>query len=486
YTQYKPRGYYTINQILRNYFKAVMYMGRMYFEISNANPFTQLEENATRPIVQTLQALIISDMMNKVYVHMDNGTRMFFDIWSRIYNVTSYFVGLSDDLTPVDYKKVSLAVFGEIKNVTTFDNITKVAEVIETVKALPPPKISAIGNKNKTAETGMRLMGQRFILDSYIFQMLVHDSVYERYMPTGLDILNVFGYSRAEMLLSTESEEYKKQLEKLKTEIKQMNSTEWTKNLYNGWLYVLQALLKESYNGYPTFMQTDAWKDEKMNTFLGSWTELRHDTILYAKQSYSIGATAAPPPPSFTEEYRCVGYVEPIPLLWSRLTGLINLTLHGLQLLDVLPYIYWQKLTAMRSLTEFLLYVTLKELRGEPLSDAENLAIYDIGVNITRILQDLPERNRETGIVADVHTDPNPPSVSPTGNKVLEEGVGYIFYLIAIFVRADNKLEFAAGPVFSYYEFLQPMSDRLTDEQWREMLSSMPPPLPDWTTSFIP
>jgi hypothetical protein len=35
--------------------------------------------------------------------------------------------------------------------------------------------------------------------------------------------------------------------------------------------------------------------------------------------------------------------------------------------------------------------------------------------------------------------------------------------------------------VYSYYEFLQPASDRLTDEAWRSMLDAGDaPPRPDW------
>ena len=39
----------------------------------------------------------------------------------------------------------------------------------------------------------------------------------------------------------------------------------------------------------------------------------------------------------------------------------------------------------------------------------------------------------------------------------------------------------AAGPVLSYYEFKHPMSNRLTDEAWREMLASpQKPDRPKW------
>jgi len=43
-----------------------------------------------------------------------------------------------------------------------------------------------------------------------------------------------------------------------------------------------------------------------------------------------------------------------------------------------------------------------------------------------------------------------------------------------------------AGPVFSYYEFKQPMSNRLTDEEWKDMLEARAnePARPEWIGSF--
>ena len=42
------------------------------------------------------------------------------------------------------------------------------------------------------------------------------------------------------------------------------------------------------------------------------------------------------------------------------------------------------------------------------------------------------------------------------------------------------------GAIFSYYEFCQPVANRLTDELWREMLTGDDPPqLPEWVVSFM-
>ena len=40
--------------------------------------------------------------------------------------------------------------------------------------------------------------------------------------------------------------------------------------------------------------------------------------------------------------------------------------------------------------------------------------------------------------------------------------------------------------MFSYYEFKWPMSDRLTDDEWTNMLAtSVQPARPDWVSSFV-
>ena len=81
-------------------------------------------------------------------------------------------------------------------------------------------------------------------------------------------------------------------------------------------------------------------------------------------------------------------------------------------------------------------------------------------------------------LIADVHTDPN-------SGQVLEEAVGFSFI---IYVKASikGKDQIVQGPVFSYYEFKQPMSDRLTDEKWQRMLmEGHEPSLPKWTSEFI-
>jgi hypothetical protein len=86
----------------------------------------------------------------------------------------------------------------------------------------------------------------------------------------------------------------------------------------------------------------------------------------------------------------------------------------------------------------------------------------------------------KTTIIADVHTDLS------TG-RVLEEGVGPVQWMLAVNRNTDGQLTVSVGPVFSYYEFIHDLSDRLTNEKWREMLKQTPRvPEPAWWTDQRP
>ena len=225
-------------------------------------------------------------------------------------------------------------------------------------------------------------------------------------------------------------------------------------------------------------MQSPAWQDKDLHTFLGSWTELRHDTILYAKQSYTLRATGIMP-----ERELALGYVEPQPEVFARLAALTRQMRVGLDSRGLLNEEYRDKLERMESLLVSLKTMAEKELRGEALTDQEYDTIRNIGDFLEWLVTFSPqvqeqiesETDKRMAIVADVHTDVN------TG-RVLEEGVGDAFFIYAI-VLVEGQTLVAQGGVFSYYEFTQPMSGRLTDEAWQAMSSK--PDRPVWTESFI-
>ncbi len=463
YSQYVPRGHYTRSETLKKYFRAMMWYGRIMFRLKS-------EE-------ETLQALYI------VKAIKDTGT---LELWDRIYEPTVFFVGKTDDLSISEYDALAREVFGEHFALSDLQDEEKLSQFIEKAWELQDPRInSAWVNLTEEVEEvtkGFRFMGQRFIPDSYMFQQLVYKKVgtlsNPRLFPKGLDIMAVLGSDRALNHLESEKQylNYTEQMESLRKEFSSLDQSVWTQNLYWTWLYCLLPLLDEKGSQYPLFMHSDAWTDKELFTALGSWTELRHDTILYAKQSYP--APAAAPWEEFPVPELTKGYVEPNPDVYARLASLARMMREVLEQRDLLLTEYSRKLETLEELLLILETISEKELSGEKLTEEEYQIIWNIGGTLSSLTTFKTavelETDKNVAIVADVHTDPN------TG-MVLEEGVGHVFVILVV-VEVEEKVTVTKGGVFSYYEFLQPVSQRLTDEEWQAMEK---PPLPEWTNSFL-
>jgi hypothetical protein len=499
YSQYIPRGHYTRNEKFKRYFKAMMWYGRIDFKLKPG----KTEPAITHGQMMTLQALLVTDVLMK--------DQEVYQLWKEIYEPTVYFVGKTDDLHVDDYMKLIEEIFSYQGGVDTYGDKSKLSEFIDKATRLRPPKIlsgAAFVEHGEFAVTtkGFRFMGQRFLPDSYMFQELIYGVKNEkeilkykgkgkpftmelnalgqpvRAFPRGLDILAVLGSKRALEILEkdgdTEYESYYEQLNKLKEEFSFQNSEEWKQNLYWRWLYSLLQLLEErKENNLPKFMQSTGWIDKELQTTLGSWAELRHDVILYAKQNYTPLAMGIPPKPELT-----YGYVEPYPEVYARIEDMMKDLRNNLNELGIAPEGVSEKLQSFENLLAKLKAISEKELSGEILSDEEYQLIWNIGdqlaslkrfpLEIMQKITSAPDERMD--LIADVHTD------LQTG-QVLEEGVGSPFNIFVI-VEDANGRRLCRGGVFSYYEFKHPLEDRLTDEKWQEMQR---PPQPDWVEDFV-
>lgn len=483
YSQYVPRGHYTRNETFERYFKTMMWYGRMMFRLKPGPSPEAIEAGR----METRQAILIVAALQNAQVRGESALA----VWERIYEPTVFFVGKTDDLNIYDYGQLVKEVYGDQLALADLEDQAKLDEFIERAMTLRPPKIvsSYVTDREKPEEVtkGFRFMGQRLIPDSYIFQQLVYDKVGTqsdpRLFPKGLDVTAVLGSARAyAILLDVYGEgryaNYQEQMEKLREEFGHLPPEQWVENLYWSWLYALRPLLEVKGEGYPSFMQNQGWVDKDLNAFLGSWTELRHDTILYAKQSYTMKATGIMPQPEAAK-----GYVEPQPEVYARLAALARQMRAGLEGRGLLDAEYSDKLERLESLLLSLKTMAEKELVEQALSEEEYELIRSIGgilEGITtfsaKVKEEITsEADERMAVVADVHTDTN------TG-QVLEEGVGDAFLIYAI-APVEGQLLAAQGGVFSYYEFTHPMDDRLTDETWQALEPK--PDLPIWTESFI-
>lgn len=471
YSQFTIRGHYTRSRDLERYFRAVMWYGQapfpLYFNVEERN-----EE-------QTIQAMLITNSILS--------DKMAYKKWEKVYGITEFFVGSSDDLDIYQYSKLLYDIYGDELNLNDIDKKEKMDKFYEEADKLPEPKIKAKYTEVDTP-TGkqFRFMGQRYVMDADIIQQLVEPIV--RPIPSGLDIMGVLGSQRAkEIQLSKEVnknwEDYPKKLDELGEKFASMDERQWHSNMYTGWLWVLKGFLEPFGEGYPSFMTNAAWIDKDLNSALGSWSELKHDTILYGKQS---GAEMGGDIPE-----AIVGYVEPNIEVYEKLLWLTKFSKKNLKARDVDLYKIDNAIDRFQWLLEFLINCSVKELNGEELSIEE----YDTIRYYGGILEDLTcsfagdglrwfeitsETDKNMAIIADFHT------IAPNkygSGGYMEAGVGPA-YEIFVVVPIGGKLYLTRGAVFSYHEFIS--TERLTDEKWQEIIEEgLAPPMPPWTSSFI-
>ncbi len=475
YSQYIPRGHYDRSDVLAAYFKSMMWYGRLTFRFKS--------EDETKSAALTVLAL-------------NQGSNA--SSWNRIYEPTSFFAGVSDDITYLQLRDTLTGVYGAGVDLRALlADPAKWTAFLEAADKLEPPAINSIPIFDETIQPdreqeikGFRFMGQRFSLDAAIFQRLIYRDVKEnaegerRMLPKGLDIPAALGSTEAYDILQamgeTGYELYPENMAEVQEYVKNLDETSWTKDLYWNWLYTLLPLTEAKDDSYPAFMRSQAWARKELSTFLGSWTELKHDTILYVKQVYAEFGGGA-------EEVDDRGYVEPNPAVFLRLASLAKATREGLEARELLSETDADSLKRLETLSSSFATMAEKELAGLLLTDDEYDLIRSYGGQLEHFWREAvhdifqPHRSQVSGLpaalVADVATDPN--------GLVLEEATGYIDAIYAA-VPVDGKLRIAKGGVYSYYEFTWPIDDRLTDAKWREMLETGDvPQRPEWTETFI-
>jgi len=309
-------------------------------------------------------------------------------------------------------------------------------------------------------------------------------------LPKGLDIPAAFGSEIAYNLLKNMGETsyggYENNMAKLQAHIAGLPDTTWNENLYWMWMNTLKTLTIDRGKTYPEFMRTYAWALKDLQTFLSSWTELKHDTILYAKQAYAeLGGG-----PADIKEWDDKGYVEPNSELYAKLAKLLDKTQTVLSEKKMISGTTSDNLGKMKTLVESLKTISDKELAGTALTAEEYELIRSYGGQLEHFWLEVNKEGLEkskddvnnylsdnpAALVSDVATDPN--------GQVLQVATGNVNE-IYVLVNVDGKDKIAKGSVFSYYEFAWPMDDRLTDEKWRKLKDKAGAPTqPTWTNEF--
>jgi hypothetical protein len=474
FSQFTVRGHYSYNVYLGKYFQSMMWLGRIQFYLSKpkSDGPSQTDEDIQRQIID---AALLTDITFK------SGAN---ELMNKIDMLIKTLVGESDNVTYDNMYELMKEL--EIEDAAEFrdmDLVEDFQELLET-KSYAGQKILSqilmsdpLSPEQITPSSSFLMMGQRFVIDSYITGNVVYDKIIYnnkkvmRMLPSSLDVLFALGNNASADLLEPEFSEYPymPNLAALRYLLDGFDSDFWEASYYTGWLNSIRKLNapEESELGkLPQFMRTAAWWQSKMNTQLASWAQLRHDNLLYAKQSYSGGAGCFYP----------TAYLEPETDLYAELANLAERATEIFRGFDAEYFIimYFEEL---KEVSERLAEISKAELSGTMTEDdvtylKQAYSMSNTGCVVepdgwfARLFFPTTSQVREEDyVVADLHTAPTDAAGNMVG-WVWHAGTGHINTLFAITEDENGNPTVFTGPVLSYHEMVALNFTRHTDEQW--------------------
>jgi len=490
YTLFKPRGHYTLLPEFERYFRAMSYLGLAELPLFDA------EENPIERNIKTAAMLSLALDLN-------------IDVWQKFEAPIGFLVGVPNAGDPQIYREIVRNRLGESPEAwaNLSDESLMAALAQDIAENVPGPKIQSVAGIDKEGADFenrapvFRISPKRFTYDAYIMNALTSPRVgtadNPRNLPKGTDVMAVFGSLVADALSKSDYDKknYEANLVKLKGEAAGYLARENT--LYASWLEAFRAGFEDS-GSEQFFYRSAGWQWKKLATNLASWAELKHDTILYAEQSMAEMGEGSdywagrfdPPKPR--------GYVEPDPQFFAAMLDATSylqtfIREYGVEDNDSDDETsYLGRLEKFTELLESMRDIAYKEVNKETLTPDEYTSIKDTARAFDAPLL-LPGREpdfamaegdlRKMACVADVATD-------GFEGRVLQVASGAPRAIYVFVNDRSGGARVTKGYVYSYYEFKHPMSERMTDEEWKKIVydpdraDELEKLRPDWYGEF--
>lgn len=492
FSQFTPRSHYTGSSLRRQYFRAMNWYSQLPFFVKSpaltAYAFDMTQLMAEHP--QQLEA------------------------YAKLESTINFLVGVSDDLTPADYMAALEATKGEA---------SPDPAIMEYLAKARPPRIKsipaqydAVGEADSDEvlllTKGMRFFSGKFIIDSYWTGQLTQgdEAVRPGYtqklppMASSLQVMALLGSDYAKEKIPTldfykpeTREAIDQAMKELADENAALDDAYWTNNVYNGWLWTIRSLFdwqEANVAKLPRFMQGDLWGAKTLMTGAGFWTELRHATLLYAKQSFAELGGGPPGCDAREIPAPAKGYIEPQIEAYDRLAYLAARTKTGLEGLGfgelrnmrplsnyidtlgtVRSYVakqlgnaqFQEKTSSAVETDDYGETCTVHSIDGESDWETIRLRIVDgLQSSLPEPIEGpvLPVKDKRAAILADVHTGGD--GANPT--RILYEGTGVPSVMI-VAVKDANGPRATIGFAYTQYEFTKEYGgQRMTDEEWQE------------------
>ena len=496
FSQFEPRGHYSDGPELERYFRAMMWLGRIDFRmLETQSDGSQIFRRRQLEGALALRDLVGSDLLPS---------------FSRIDDTVTAFVGEHDymQLHELDGLLTDLGVNDPTGLAALSDQA--IAEKIAhggygAQRISSHIMINGMDSGTLPLSASFAFLGQRYVLDSHVFSNVVfdragHGSV-PRMMPSPFDVaFAAFANNQALELLAPELERYAyaPDLGAMRVLADEHPPEFWQGNLYNHWLGSLRTLAPtaaptaaptDESPGLPPVAKSALWGKRLLSAELASWAELRHDTILYAKQSYTSGNSCEFPD----------AYVDPYPNFYSKLgeyaafgQTLADELAKGPRGASVVAGIR-RHFTVLADVSGRLKEMAEHELTGAPFSE-EMMTFINDAVTLQNVCGEayvdhpgwygqlfFDDETDFDPTIADVHTQPTDEAGNPVG-RVLHVGTGSARMMLVVTEGCSGPRAYV-GLASSYFEKVTENFQRLTDPKWAATVDSEATPA--WLSDVV-
>ena len=502
YTQFTPRSHYTDNAELKTYFMAMKWLMREKFYFGDD---------------KLVDAALV--MVNNI---SDEDTVRLWELSAKIKKL----IGWDDDLT-----LESLTAWMKENNINSTENIKKLTKKQrEELFALVPQKIqssayerntkiewkiSADNAKDMTA--GFVFFGEKFTLDSYLFDLMTAGAAEKEFeiMPkkqTALIVPDVLKWNwdaaqivdlwlkewvekekslkdKQHILEDNKHTQYssynrvkQEAKEKIEKEVKESTVMD---SVYHKWLDMIWLLVDNVEENAPYFKLDPLYKLKNLVSYMGSYTELKHDTLLYVKQAYALALDSSAMMWDDFGKY-CDIYVNPpsLPTPKWYIEAEMDIINQLIELNNEVKLDFgdlWERVeTKFTWFNEFLIHtknILEKQMNNEKISDEDfewmRLAYDELSYIVYPFWKDVFQKEMRAALIADIFTSEYEWKVDPLYEAVWRPA------LMLVMIDDINGKRVAIWPVFTHYEFydsdnvVKANGSRLNDIQWQAAYDSL-------------
>ena len=272
YSFFTPRGHYTLTPALRRFFLAMSVLGQVAFCLPGGPGCPGVAPAPARDAG-----------LARARTRPGGG-----ELWHEIYDPTAFLVGLADDYTPLEVAAaVATAAPGRPRVLATDAAVRRVSAAL---KARRPVRIDP-------QRASIRVMGTRFVSRlvparparvperRHEEKPRLLPSAARRRLGVRLAASRRANWRRGARRIRA----LHGQLAADRQAVAARPAAQWGRTVYDAWLYSLEPVFEPHGTAFPDYMRTDAWAAKDLQAGLGSYTELKHDTILFAKQLVAEG-----------------------------------------------------------------------------------------------------------------------------------------------------------------------------------------------------